>query len=321
MALQYGEFAPEVILQPPFENPEVIDDALRMRLNREGEAAICAEFCRIAAYPEMMRVTVEKKVLPEQEEKVPLRIYHARRPAKAAVLFCHGGSFCFNSLEVYDYILRYLAAFHDLTCVSVGYRLAPECPFPQGLEDCYSALKWAQKTLAGPGGLPLCVAGDSSGGNFAAALSLMADGRGGPKIQAQALFYPVLDLSDTKEGSFERYAAGYFLEADALRYTYELYRGGADAKDPCLSPLYTEDFTVLPPTIIVAAECDILVDDGLEYAQKLKEADVEIEYRLFEGMPHAFLVHTYRQTFEALDAVGKFCGKVCERAPFPIVKN
>lgn len=310
MALQYGEFAPEVILQPPFENPKVIDEALRMRLNREGEAAICAEFCRIAAYPEMMRVTVEKKLISEQKENIPIRIYHAAHPAKAVVLFCHGGSFCFNSLEVYDYILRYLAAFHDLICVSVGYRLAPEHPYPQGLEDCYSALKWAAKELADPKEIPLCVAGDSSGGNFAAVLSLMAARQNGPEIKAQALFYPVLDLFDTQEGSFERYGTGYFLETDALRYTYDLYRNGADPREAYLSPLYAKDFAKLPPTIIMAAECDILVDDGLEYAQKLREAGVEIEYHLYEGMPHAFLVHTYRQTFEALDAVGNFCGRI-----------
>lgn len=311
MALQYGEFAPEVIMQPPFENPEIIDDALRTRLNREGEAAICAEFSRIAAYPKMMRVSVEKIFLSKQKENVPLRIYHSARPAKAVLLFCHGGSFCFNSLEVYDYILRYLAAFHDLICVSVGYRLTPEHPFPQGLEDCYNALNWAAKALAEPEKLPLCVAGDSSGGNFAAALSLMTVRENGPKIKAQALFYPVLDLADTKEGSFERYSTGYFLEADALRYTYGLYCDGADAKDPYLSPLYTKDFSIFPPTVIVAAECDILVDDGLEYAQKLKCAGVEMEYHLYKGMPHAFLVHTYHQTFEALDAVGRFCGKFC----------
>ncbi len=64
--------------------------------------------------------------------EVPLRIYHPLGAARAAVLFCHGGSFCFNSLEVYDYVLRYWAAFHGLLCVSVGYRLAPERPFPRG---------------------------------------------------------------------------------------------------------------------------------------------------------------------------------------------
>ncbi len=299
MELQYGEFAPEVIMQPPFENPKIIDDALRMRLNREGEAAICAEFSRIAAYPEMMRVKVKREGR--------LRVYRADCPAQAVLLFCHGGSFCFNSLEVYDYVMRYLAAFHNLVCVSVEYRLAPEHPFPQGLEDCYGALQWASEMLAKPEKLPLCVAGDSSGGNFAAVLCRMACEKEGPEINAQALFYPVLDLADTREGSFERYKTGYFLEADALRYTYDLYRNGTDAENPYLSPLRADRFIGLPPAVILSAECDILVDDGLEYAQKLKEAGVEVEYILYKGMPHGFLVHTYHQTFEALDAVGEFC--------------
>lgn len=170
--------------------------------------------------------------------EVPLRIYHPLGAAQARPSwFCHGGSFCFNSLEVYDYVLRYWAAFHGLLCVSVGYRLAPEHPFPQGLEDCWAALEWAQKELSGPKGLPLCVAGDSSGGDLAAALCLMALQKAGPAIRAQALIYPVLDLADTSEGSFERYARGYFLESEALRRAYGLYLHGAPAEHPWASPL------------------------------------------------------------------------------------
>lgn len=107
--LSYGEFAPEVLLQPPFEDPPVIDDDLRARLNREGEAGICAEFSRVAAYPRMMEVRVRRTALKAGGGEVPLRIYHPLGAARAAVLFCHGGSFCFNSLEVYDYVLRYWA--------------------------------------------------------------------------------------------------------------------------------------------------------------------------------------------------------------------
>lgn len=222
--IPYGKFAPEVMMQPPFENPETVDDVLRTRLNREGEAAICMEFGRIAAYPDMMRVKVRKELLPDREKGTELRIYIPPLPARGVLLFCHGGSFCYNSLEVYDYMMRYFAAFYNLECVSVDYRLAPEYPYPQGLEDCYAALEWAEHFLAHPGKLPLYVAGDSSGGDF-------------------------------------------------------------------------------------AAECDILVDDGLEYAQRLAEDEVPFEYHLFEGMPHGFLVHAYHQTFEALDIAGRFFSK------------
>ena len=308
--LSYGEFAPEVLLQPPFEDPPVIDDDLRARLNREGEAGICAEFSRVAAYPRMMEVRVRRTALKAGGGEVPLRIYHPLGAARAAVLFCHGGSFCFNSLEVYDYVLRYWAAFHGLLCVSVGYRLAPEHPFPQGLEDCWAALEWAQKEMSGPKGLPLCVAGDSSGGDLAAALCLMALQKAGPPIRAQALIYPVLDLADTSEGSFERYARGYFLESEALRRAYGLYLHGAPAEHPWASPLRAPSLRGLPPAVFAAAECDVLVDDGLEYAQRLQEAGTAVEYHLYEGMPHGFLVHPYRQTFAALDAVGRFCAGI-----------
>lgn len=300
-------------MQPPFENPETVDDVLRNRLNREGEAAICTEFSRVAAYPDMMRIKVKREVLPDRDERTELRIYIPTQSARGVLLFCHGGSFCYNSLEVYDYIMRYFAAFYHLKCVSADYRLAPEHPFPQGLEDCYAALEWAENFLARPEKLPLYVAGDSSGGDFAAALCLMSRDRKGPEIKAQALFYPVLDLADTKEGSFDRYAVGYFLETEALRYTYELYLNGASAEEAYISPLRAESLQGLPPAVILAAECDILVDDGLEYAQRLTEAGVPLEYRLFEGMPHGFLVHAYHQTFEALNTAGSFFNK----AAFP----
>ncbi|MEJ7664568.1 MAG: alpha/beta hydrolase fold domain-containing protein [Hymenobacter sp.] len=158
--------------------------------------------------------SIENRVIPGTDGPIPVpHLPRPRRPSGPLVLFTFGGGFVTGSLDHVDRAARLLARATGGVLVSVGYRLAPEHPFPAGLEDAYAALAWA----AGEGAAELgadpsfvAVAGDSSGGNFAAALTLLARDRGGPSIAHQLLVYPVLD-HDFTTSSYELYADSYFL--------------------------------------------------------------------------------------------------------------
>lgn len=138
----------------------------------------------------------------------------------------------------------------------------------------------------------------------------MALQKAGPAIRAQALIYPVLDLADTSEGSFERYARGYFLESEALRRAYGLYLHGAPAEHPWASPLRAPSLRGCPRPSLRRRNATSWWTTGWSTPSGCRRPGTAVEYHLYEGMPHGFLVHPYRQTFAALDAVGRFCAGI-----------
>lgn len=226
---------------------------------------------------------------------VPVRVYKPTDAETHPVLvYFHGGAFFLGSLNTHDHIARALANATGFAVVSVGYRLAPEHAFPAGLSDCYAVVRWVAEHWAeiGWNGEALALAGDSSGGNFVAAVSAMALDEGLNCITHQILYYPSLDLDfDTaRYESLRGNAVGYGLETAGLKPFNAFYiDGGADPADPRVSPVKRKDFAGLPATLVVTAEFDPLRDEGELYGRKLAEAGVPTTVRRYEGAGHGFV--------------------------------
>ncbi len=287
----------------------------RRSVNRESAAEAVRMMRECGRLDDLMGVRVWERRVCREGYEIPVRIYSPDGDGEVPVmLFCHGGSFSMNSVEVYDMVHRCFACYGRLAVVAVDYRLAPEYKFPCGLEDCYAALVWTVKHAGEFGGNRdnISVCGDSSGGNFAAALCLMARDRKGPKIQRQALIYPVTSLTAAEPSESEtRYGKGYFLEYEDIRRLHEGYvPEGIKLIEPYLSPLFAEDLKGLPPAGFFSAECDPLLDQGLMYAARLADAGVKTEYHVYKGMIHAFLNGDYDKTFEMIEDVCRYCSRI-----------
>jgi acetyl esterase len=229
---------------------------------------------------------------PSGGPDVPVRIYRPTpddRPLPI-VIFCHGGGFVICGLDSHDQYCRALARDTGAVVVSVDYRLAPRHRYPAACDDAYAVLCWAAghaDEFGGDGGR-IAVAGDSAGGNLAAALTLRARDTAGPAIAAQLLVYPMLD-SRRDTASYRDNAQGYFVTADHLRWYWEQYLpDDAAAADPYACPARARDLAGLPPAHVVTAEFDPLRDEGEDYARRLAEAGVPVRLRRYDGMFHGF---------------------------------
>lgn len=218
-----------------------------------------------------------------------------------------------NSIEVYEYVHRYFAYYGNLIVVAPDYHLAPEYKFPQGLNEAYETLEWTAQNIEKYQGDPtnISVGGDSSGGNFAAVVSMMARDKKGPQISKQILYYPLVTNYETEMTESEkRYSTGYFLEYNCMDDPMALYfTKEEERKDPLASPLLAEDLTGLPEACFISAECDPLLDQGLYYAARLEDAGVKVEYSIMKGMVHGFLNWTYGKTFDAMNIAIEFINK------------
>ena len=234
---------------------------------------------------------MEDRAIPGPGPEIPVRIYtpDGRGPFPLLVWF-HGGGWVIGDLETADGTARRLAAQAGCVVVSVDYRLAPEARFPAAPEDCYAAAQWvagnAGSINADPG--RIAVGGDSSGGNLAAVVSLMARDRGGPPLVFQLLVYPVTSR-DLDTGSYRQNGDGYVLGRDAMKWYWDLYLADdADASNPYAAPLLAKDLSGLPPALVITAEFDPLRDEGEAYAQRLQAAGVTATGSRYGGMMHGF---------------------------------
>jgi acetyl esterase len=230
---------------------------------------------------------------------LPLRIYTpsgTQATALPIVLYFHGGGFVAGSLDTHAPTARYLCQNANVIVVAVGYRKSPEHRFPAAVDDALAATAWASAHGAeiGGDGSRLAVAGDSAGGNLAAVVCQLAKARGGPQIRFQALFYPLVDFTLANSPSRSQFGGGdFFLSNRDMDWFRELYLADpAQATDPRVSPGLASDVSGLPPALIVAAGCDVLVDEGKAYADRLRAAGVPVEYRVFDGTIHAFMSFT-----------------------------
>lgn len=248
--------------------------------------------------------------------EVPVRIYTpVEADAYGLLVYFHGGAFFLGSIDTHDHVARSLATATGLRVVSVGYRLAPESAFPAGLTDCDAVVRWvaAHGTDLGWDGTTLAIVGDSSGGNFAAAVAAMAHDDGFDRITHQVLYHPSLDLDfDTdRYASLRENAVGFGLETAALKPFNAFYLdSGGDPADPLVSPIKRADLTGLPPALIITAEHDPLRDEGERYGERLRDAGVDATVSRYPGAGHGFVEHfswipEYHRVF---DETARFLG-------------
>ncbi|HEX2375290.1 MAG TPA: alpha/beta hydrolase, partial [Actinomycetota bacterium] len=233
---------------------------------------------------------VADRMVPGPAGELPVRVYtpEASGPLPIVVWF-HGGGWVVGTLDTYDPLCRALAAAVPAVVVSVGYRLAPEHPWPAAVEDAHAATLWASRNAAELGGAQhrLAVAGDSAGGNLAAVVALGARDRGGPAIAFQLLVYPALDAAGGT-ASWREQAEGFHLTAAGMRWYWDRYLGGADGAAPDASPLRAAFLGGLPPALVLTAEHDVLRDEGEAYAARLREAGVAATATRYAGTVHGF---------------------------------
>ncbi len=220
-----------------------------------------------------------------------LRLYHpGGETAPPLLVYLHGGGFVIGDLEIQDGLCRALVNRAGCALLSVDYRLAPEHPFPAALDDTSAALEWAAANApqldADP--LRLGIAGDSAGGNLAAAAALRARDRGGPALRVCAVLCPVIDCR-TDDRSMLELAEGYFLTRERMVWYWDQYApAGVDRTSPELSPLRA-DLTGFPPTVAVTAGLDPLMDQGIDFARACCDAGVHTALIHRPGTIHGFL--------------------------------
>jgi acetyl esterase len=241
------------------------------------------------------RVKIEDRVILGAAHPMRIRLYRPEGDGPQSrwpiTLYVHGGGFVMGGPEMTDGICCTLAEGAGTLIVSPDYRLAPEAPFPAGLEDCLAALQWAYDHAAALGGnaANMAVAGDSTGGNFAAVLAQMSRSMR-VRLRHQLLLYPVLDHR-AGSPSYTAYADGYFLTGDMMRWFWRQYLppGGTQA-DWRASPMQQADLAGLPAATILTAEYDVLRDEAESYAARLIQAGVPVSTRRWPGQIHGFLL-------------------------------
>lgn len=216
---------------------------------------------------------------------IPVRRYQfAGKAAPATVLYFHGGGFILGGLDSHDDICAELCAGTGFDVLSVDYRLAPEHLHPAAFDDALAAFEWA----AAASGLPIVLCGESAGGNLAAAVAQATRGRIGAAI-GQVLIYPGLG-GDERAGSYVEHAEAPLLSAGDITFYRDVRSGKRQSPDdPTFSPLRDVNFSGLPPTVIITAECDPLSSDGESYRDRIVAAGGKAWWHEEKRLVHSFL--------------------------------
>ncbi len=316
-------------------HPAITDPHVRAHLERlaaragtipsgatDADGDDAARLAELRANPSLVRSPDDDTVesIDLDADGLALRLYRPRAGHRGTLVFAHGGGWVAGDLDNNDALCRALATTTATQVLSADYRLAPEHPFPAGLDDLDRALRFA---ASGAGGLTdpalLGVAGHSAGGNLAAALALRSREGRAPGIRVQVLLCPVLDAPDPDRPSYRAYTANLPLTAKGMQWYWGLYLGGGadaaaggeaslrpdavptggdapprpDAAGPVpveAAPLRAAAVDAAAPAVIVAAEVDPLSDEAEEYADRLAASGVPVTFVRRAGVPHLFLV-------------------------------
>jgi acetyl esterase/lipase len=234
---------------------------------------------------------VEDLEVAGQNGPIPLRLYRPQpEEALPVILFVHGGGHMAGGIDVYDPLARRLASSTRHLVVAVDYRLAPEHPYPAGVDDVVAAFRGLATVLRASGApyVPrFSLVGDSAGGALCATLAHRLQSDPDVSIENQVLIYPSLDYTLAMP-SVERLGSGFLLERERIAWYFDRYlQADEDRRD--VSPLFLPCGPRLPRTLVITAEYCPLRDEGEAYAQRLRQAGVEAQYRMLPGTIHACL--------------------------------
>jgi len=242
---------------------------------------------------------IEDRTVPGGPNGTDISIQIVRPPGGSnetlpVVIYLHGGGWVLGNFDTHERLVRELANSVHAAFVFVNYTPSPEAKYPVSLEQAYAATKWVAQNgqTINVDSSRLAVVGDSVGGNMAAALTLLAKERAGPKIIFQVLFYPVTNASfDT--ASYDAFQEDYFLTRKNMKWFWDNYTSDkTNRKEPTVSPLQAsvEQLKGLPPALIINGEFDVLRDEGEAYAHKLIEAGVPVTGVRYHGTIHDFVM-------------------------------
>lgn len=257
--------------------------------------------------------SVADMAVPGPAGGIPLRVYRPEAGgALPVLLFFHGGGFVMHNIASHDSLCRRLCNVCGCAVFNVGYRLAPEFPYPAALEDAYTALQWIHGNAEAleVDAARIALAGDSAGATISAALSLLARDRRGPGIALQVLCYgPAGCRGSGETASMQAFSGGgYVLTREFLALSQTLYTPGiTDLSDPYLNPGQAPDLSGLPRTYLVTAEYDPLRDDGELFAQRLREAGNDVTQYRAAGLMHGFLLlwEEFDRANAVIDRIGR----------------
>lgn len=254
-------------------------------------ARASADAFALFALPKLEIAVISDRKVTTATHAIPVRIYHPT-PAQSntpVMVFFHGGGHVCGDIPLYDGIARRLAISTGHIVVSVGYRLAPEHPYPAGLTDCRAVTENLAELLEADGAdldqISLC--GDSAGGNLAISVCYDCIKDNSMQIQNLILIYPSVDFT-LSSASHNEYEEGYLLEKESVRWYFKQYFSDDQDREKA-SPLFFPDLSILPRTLILAAECDPIVDDGKRLWQRLIALEVPCEYELYPGLIHCYI--------------------------------
>lgn len=242
--------------------------------------------------------------IPVNDGEITVRAYRPAGDGPFPILvYFHGGGWVRGNIDTHDDLCRSITNAADCVVLSVDYRRSPEHRFPVPFDDAYAATEWAAEYGAVVGGDPdrLAVGGDSAGGNLAAAVSLRARDSGGPPLVYQLLLYPITDYAFDTE-SYHENAEGYMLTRRGMQWYWDHYlERDLDGRHPYASPLQARSLEGLPPAMVLTAGYDPLRDEGAAYADRLRDADVDVRHEHFDDMLHAFV--SFRDLDAAADGI------------------
>ena len=258
----------------------------------DARAASAAGLAMFAGKP-VSGVTSKDFTIPSRgAHMIPVRLYTPvkQSPTAPMMVFYHFGGGVVGDLDTCHLFCAMMSKAASCPVLSVDYRLAPEHPFPAGLEDCIDAYEWAianAHEYGAPAGLA-SIGGDSMGGNFSAVIAQEMKRQGKTLPALQFLIYPATDIT-ANYPSYTTYGETYPLSSDTMAWFMEHYMpADVDKTDLRVSPGLSPDLSGLPPAIICTAGFDPLVDDGADYTAKLRAAGVPVTYKCYDSLAHGF---------------------------------
>ena len=230
--------------------------------------------------------------IPGPTAYIPLRIITPiNKTNSSAMVFFHGGGWVLSSVDHYDPVIRSLANKTGSIVIAPNYQKAPEHKFPIPFDDCYATLEWviANAEKLGIDPTKVGVAGDSAGGNLAAAVALKNRDEGKNQIAYQVLVYPCCDDQfDTESGN--KYAEGFGLTKRGMEWFVGEYVTKADRHNPYAFPIHAKSLEGVAPALVITSEYDVLRDDGTNYAVKLRGDGVSVQHIHYEDTHHGALM-------------------------------